>query len=414
MYPSAETNNHSGMELKPNEEINSRAERLCLIGKFVCGNLSFKESYVKSVTFIEWRCKKDYEVSHIKSNLFMFSFQSTEDFSKVLFNTPHTIRGFLLVLSPWISSKIPTELQFSFSPFWVQVHGLSFNYFTKVNLLKISELLGKPLHGDVLDGNLVWRKYLRIRVILDVRNPLLSGFWQKRCGLPDVWIDFKYEKLGLFCYKCGRIGYSYRDCKFAQGNGSFGPWMRADQPFTTRYCGDSRSTDGGLGGGASPRPSGELVVRDRRMVEQTRNRFASLATMDKITVFVPSAGGDQEISIIESEPMLHGVYNVPPSLLLQRVSMNTISAMIIIGNCQIICSRVVAANVWDNNWNLLALMTAYFMYLVINFVHILRTSWLSMPPHSDNASIRVKYHRNGRVTREILFLLLVFVMLKFC
>lgn len=47
----------------------------------------------------------------------------------------------------------------------------------------------------------VWGKFLRIRVRLDVRNPLVTGFWV----LPHIWIRFKYENLGLFCYKCGRI-----------------------------------------------------------------------------------------------------------------------------------------------------------------------------------------------------------------
>ncbi|KAL0383616.1 UNVERIFIED_CONTAM: hypothetical protein Scaly_0648900 [Sesamum calycinum] len=119
--------------------------------------------------------------------------------------------GGLLMLSHCTSDKVPNELSFSYSAFWVQAHGLPMNYFTLQNWSTIGALLGVFLHVDCQNS---CRRFLRLRVVVDVRKPILTGFWLKRCGLPNVWVDFKYEKLGVFCYKCGRIGKNFRSCNF--------------------------------------------------------------------------------------------------------------------------------------------------------------------------------------------------------
>ncbi|CAA2993775.1 Endonuclease exonuclease phosphatase, partial [Olea europaea subsp. europaea] len=72
----------------------------------------------------------------------------------------------------------------------------------------------------------VFGTYLQ-EIILDVRNPILTGFWLRLPGLNDIWIEFRYKKLGQFCYKCGRIGNHYFSCKFSAGKAKFGPWLRA-------------------------------------------------------------------------------------------------------------------------------------------------------------------------------------------
>ena len=55
-------------------------------------------------------------------------------------------------------------------------------------------------------------KSVRIRVMIDVRKPLVKSVKLKmRGGLEDQF-DVKYEKPPLFCFVCGMIGHGVKDC----------------------------------------------------------------------------------------------------------------------------------------------------------------------------------------------------------
>ncbi|CAI9107648.1 OLC1v1007055C1 [Oldenlandia corymbosa var. corymbosa] len=220
---------YSPIQLQPNRELSSRVASTCLIGKII-RDYPLHGPEVKSFAEQLWKCKKDFSVFEIKQkqNTFVFCFQERQDWINVLLDSPWNIKGGLLILSIWSPGKIPDELDLSSSPFWVQIHGLPVDYLTEETALKIGKILGKFICLDSTgfdDGKFSWKNFLRIRVIIDTRRPLLTGHWISRTGLKDIWVDYRYEKLGLFCYKCGRIGNRYMNCKFPEGKAKFGPWL---------------------------------------------------------------------------------------------------------------------------------------------------------------------------------------------
>lgn len=44
----------------------------------------------------------------------------------------------------------------------------------------------------------IWRNNVRVQVEMDTSCPLVPGFPLERNQLPDLWVPFKYEKLGNF------------------------------------------------------------------------------------------------------------------------------------------------------------------------------------------------------------------------
>ncbi|KAJ1408612.1 Zinc finger, CCHC-type [Sesbania bispinosa] len=76
------------------------------------------------------------------------------------------------------------------------------------------------VENPYVQGQLV-RSFIRARVKINVKNPLVIGCWVPRKDLPRLWIQFRYEKLQGFCYRCGIIGHNNKKCKKDQAMASF-------------------------------------------------------------------------------------------------------------------------------------------------------------------------------------------------
>nr|GMD54424.1 putative receptor-like protein kinase At3g47110 [Ipomoea batatas] len=75
--------------------------------------------------------------------------------------------------------------------------------------------------------------FYRVRVAIDVAKPLKKQMKLKKDNGSWAFIDFRYERLPTFCFRCGLIGHGDRFCpKIAQGYDPkaeklYGAWLRA-------------------------------------------------------------------------------------------------------------------------------------------------------------------------------------------
>jgi hypothetical protein len=93
---------------------------------------------------------------------------------------------------------------------WVQVHGLPFGFIQQRVGQGISQFLGEFKAYDI--RNTVHNSYMRIKVKLNVTQPLKKE-WKVRVNDGNyVPVFFKYEKLGVFCYRCGLLGHTDKVC----------------------------------------------------------------------------------------------------------------------------------------------------------------------------------------------------------
>lgn len=53
---------------------------------------------------------------------------------------------------------------------------------------------------------------------MDIQKPLHRRMKIKREGGSWSWINFKYEMLGTFCFVCGIVGHTERDCNIVYEN----------------------------------------------------------------------------------------------------------------------------------------------------------------------------------------------------
>jgi hypothetical protein len=76
----------------------------------------------------------------------------------------------------------------------------------------------------------------RIKVRLDITQPLCRGRRVKLGKDNSGWVSFKYERLPNFCYQCGLLTHGDKDCpeisKRCNGeteeHAQYGPWLRAE------------------------------------------------------------------------------------------------------------------------------------------------------------------------------------------
>ena len=119
--------------------------------------------------------------------------------------------------------------------FWVQVHGLPLDRQHLLNLQRIGRIMGRVLDTDLSGSG--WKHLIRVRVEMDVGKSLCIGFHMNREKLLALWIPFKYEKLGNFCYRCGLLGHEVKACRDGEVQallkkgitiGVHGNWLRAE------------------------------------------------------------------------------------------------------------------------------------------------------------------------------------------
>lgn len=206
-----------------------------LIGRLEVGK-QLNKATVISMVQKGWNLNGELEVLDVDKNVFIFQFSDHNDYFKVLSGRPWSIQAFLLNLQEWDNEMTYKEVCFDKCPFWIQFHGLSFSFLNRNNAQRLGSAIGDVMMvEDPVKDDKVVRNFLRARVLLDIRQPIPTGFWVPRKNKTAVWTETKYERIPTFCYKCGILGHEQRVCKVNQASKEeddfdFGGWLKAFPP----------------------------------------------------------------------------------------------------------------------------------------------------------------------------------------
>ncbi|KAJ1379880.1 Zinc finger, CCHC-type [Sesbania bispinosa] len=206
-----------------------------LVGKILTKKLIHTNSLLSALAGI-WCNPKGLRIEECGSKTFQFFFEEESDVDRILSNNPWLFRNSWLVLKKWHRGIEIEKLNFTKIPVRMQLWGLPTHCRTPKMGMKIGSSMGKVLESDIYETKEAGA-YIRTLVEIDSLKPLLPGITvgSKKDGLS--WVDFKYERLPQFCYKCGLIGHEEDHCSTEtiivsvddQDVQEFGPWMRASQ-----------------------------------------------------------------------------------------------------------------------------------------------------------------------------------------
>lgn len=108
-----------------------------------------------------------------------------------------------MVLKTWPLGLSIQEVRLNTSIFWVQVHGLPLEMLTNQNVERIGNVLGdlKEVDRASIFG-IALKRYLRIRVEMDIEKPLPEGFDLNRLGRIAKMILHSCQKIQDMGYGC--------------------------------------------------------------------------------------------------------------------------------------------------------------------------------------------------------------------
>lgn len=139
----------------------------------------------------------------------------------------------MLCLKAISGDERPSEIKPHSTPFWVQVYDLPLSQRTSETAQALGNKMGEFMEWDASEtGNC--GMFLRLRTRLDLTKPLRRGSMTLSGNGKPSKVFFKYERLQEYCYLCGLLGHTLRDCADCNeedgeetNHSNYGPWLRA-------------------------------------------------------------------------------------------------------------------------------------------------------------------------------------------
>lgn len=193
------------------EEDNEDENNSCLVGK-VLTNSAVHFILMRSVLAELWHPIEGVTISKMEDKRILFRFYNELDIARVIVGMPWFFNRHLILFHRLQKEEDPIRVPLIFTMFWVQIHDLPIGSMSTYMAAQLGNFLGKFLKYETVIISMGTKKYMRIKVQTDVHTPLKR---RKRIIYghgKSTYATFKYEKLSVFCFLCGRLGHGESFC----------------------------------------------------------------------------------------------------------------------------------------------------------------------------------------------------------
>ena len=183
---------------------------------------------VKNFVTLAWGYPKGLKVVEVGVNTFQFFIPSDTDSDRISKGGLWIIDNHMLVVRPWFEGFEEGTAEFNIAPLWIQIWNLPVHWLSKEVGRKIASVFQETKEVIIPQGGGKEGRHIKVLVMADISQPLMRGTTVKMDGKVK-WVNFMYERCPDFCYTCGKIGYSERNCtdsiqvEKGQADNQFGP-----------------------------------------------------------------------------------------------------------------------------------------------------------------------------------------------
>lgn len=173
------------------EEEDDRVE-LGLVGKIWTGRHINVNAFMATIKNI-WQPKHGLDISVMGKNMFGFQFYQWKDKQRMLEGQPWHFDHHALLLEEIDESIRPSDMEIYAFLIWVRVYNLPFKgRLNNSNVEAITNKIGRFVKMDA-SGLVGIDKSVRMRILIDVRKPLMQRIKIKMRGGHEDFFDVKYE-----------------------------------------------------------------------------------------------------------------------------------------------------------------------------------------------------------------------------
>ena len=119
-----------------------------------------------------WKMGSDLQIVEVGNSVLQFKFNSEYQLQWVERNGPWNFENNLLLLCRWRKGLSASNINFTHSPFWVQIWDLPLEHMSMEVGRDLGNCLGNFIEADCRTGHYDQAKFMRIRVDLQLDKPL--------------------------------------------------------------------------------------------------------------------------------------------------------------------------------------------------------------------------------------------------
>lgn len=248
-----------------------------------------------------WNPREGMVCGELGNRMLSFQFNSKRDRDMVMERTPWQFNKHLLVLKEVCEATAPSDLDLESTLIWAKIYDIPLKGRNQKTIKMIGKRFGevKEIDESTLNG---FTRAVRIRLSINLNEPLKKGTKIQLSNAKPCWVQIAYERLPIFCYWCGRIGHSQKECgeitdeEYEEISKNklempFGEWMRAS-PMKQAYV--------------------VAAQREERDIRMKRTLFKKEATLEQ------QEGNKKQIDKVEKELQLTRITEN-----LQKIKMGT-------------------------------------------------------------------------------------------
>ncbi|MBA0795979.1 hypothetical protein Gohar_006793 [Gossypium harknessii] len=143
-----------------------------------------------------WFTKEEVNFVALNDGAIIVKFRSLEDRSRILNLMPWLLDNFLFAMMPFIKGKDINTYEFNMSLFWLRVYNIPLEYMDCQTALDFGNAIGELVAIDWKDRNGGWTKFLRLKIKINVSNPLHRIVKLVERDAIEIICLLKYERGG--------------------------------------------------------------------------------------------------------------------------------------------------------------------------------------------------------------------------